>query len=143
MTKYEKLMEKKQDDFNNVPKFFAFGNKQFEEQYKKFQENYPDVIGEKIYSIGAGGYTTKKYIDELVRLTKEYEEKEKELLQDQEILYKALIDNFWNIEYVYYQDDERMVDEILSKKIDDLTEQELETYKKARHDYMEEALKNW
>ena len=78
---YQEYKQKRQEEFNSLPVFFAFGNDQFREQMEKrgLTENDTD----KIYSMGMGGYFLKKDAkivedfynkpDELPELMKDYD----------------------------------------------------------------------
>lgn len=76
---YEQYREKRQNDFNALPIFYAFSNEQFEEGMKKLGLKPTDT--DKVYKLGYGGFYRKEDSplikawcdsDELPELMKEY-----------------------------------------------------------------------
>ena len=67
MESYRELKKRQQDEFDLLPIFFAFSNKQLEEGMQSFSLTMADV--DKISSIGSGGYirkTDSKLINDLM-----------------------------------------------------------------------------
>ena len=74
MNKYKVLRERQQKEFNGLPMFFAFSEKQFNEGMEKFGLSPNDT--DKIVSIGCGGFM-KKVDSHLLHEMSERHEKER------------------------------------------------------------------
>lgn len=62
MESYAEMMERQQQEVNNFPFGFVFGQEQFDKIMKKWGLN-PEQDTGKIYSLGAGCYIRKKDAD--------------------------------------------------------------------------------
>lgn len=71
MMTYQEIKEKHKEVYNKIMEecqvFFAFNNEQFKDGLSKIELSQ----GEKLVSIGAGGYMPKKHFDAFLRKTKE------------------------------------------------------------------------
>lgn len=135
---YIDLDIREQEEFAQVPKFFAFGEKQIDENYNKFKKDNPQYTFSTVYHVTGGLYTTQDNVDKMIEISERYAKQRLDLLNKHDDLLKAvLIKEMWNIEYGYYQDDERLSETILYKKFDDLTDRELKIYREAQKEYLD------
>ncbi len=134
--KYQEIKDKKQADYNalftNCGVFWAFSNKQFEENKTPLQE------GEKYVSIGGGGYIPKHNVEALIAGAKEIDETFKAQIaenkaREQHILYEL------NNHEAYYTG---TINSTLDALGDDYTAEEVQAvYKKFRAEKYKEETK--
>jgi hypothetical protein len=93
--RYAELRQKQQKRVDDLPLGFAFSNKQFDEMIKKFDLEE----GEKVVSIGMGGYIRKRDVDLVEKVLKQNEEELDEFLKDEVNLFDALVYELSNHEY--------------------------------------------
>ena len=93
---YEEYKKERQDEFNKLPIFFAFGNDQFREAMEErgLTENDTD----KIYSLGYGGYYLRSDAD-IIRGYFNKPDKLPELMQDYDFCKSAVLYEMGNHEY--------------------------------------------
>lgn len=75
--------------------FWAFNNEQFDKGIKKLNL----AEGEKVVSIGAGGYVAKSRVDSFLELMKRHKAEREELRRNEKEIIKALAYELWNHEY--------------------------------------------
>lgn len=96
---YDEYRKERQEQFNSLPIFFAFSQKQFEAALEKMgNPNKEDLI-----SIGAGGFIhkdTKPALDEFIK-----SDNLEELMKDYEFAKGAFYSEMANREYVLTLDD--------------------------------------
>ena len=95
-TSYEEYKQKRQEEFNSLPIFFAFGKDQFREQMGKrgLTENDTD----KIYSFGSCGFYLKKDADVIHDFINKPDELP-ELMKDPDFAFSAFYYEMGNHEY--------------------------------------------
>ena len=94
---YKEYKEKSQEEFNALPIFFAFSNKQFEEEMKKRGLTINDT--DKIYKLGhTGGFYLKSDAD-IIRKYMETPSELPDLMKNPEFAYDAFLYEMYNHEY--------------------------------------------
>lgn len=138
MDKLQELSAKHSMEVEAIPKFYAFGDEQFEEGYKKFQEDYPETINEPLVAIVGGCYTTEKYGQDLVELFKRQHKETQDLLgNDLKLLKNAFYQEMYNVEFCYgFEEDNDIIQTVYHKNYEDLTPEEKKTYHEAKELYM-------
>lgn len=103
---YREYKKQRQDEFDNLPIFFAFGREQFKKAMEERGLTENDV--DKIYQLGSGfgGYYLKKDA-QVIRDFYNKPDKLSELMKDHDFAVDAFYDELWNHEYEYnvYQGD--------------------------------------
>jgi len=117
--KYQQIREQKQTDTNNLftslGVFWAFSNKQFDENKTPLQE------GEKYVDIGGGGFIPKHNVDALIEGMKTIDKTFKQATKDAKMREKHILYELNNHECFYTGDITDAV-EVLGE---DYTEQEV------------------
>lgn len=93
---YKEYRDKRQQDFNSLPIFFAFGKEQFREQMEKRGLTVDDT--DKIYALGAGGYYLRSDAD-VVRSFFDAPKELPELMKDPDFAEDAFAYEMKNHEY--------------------------------------------
>ena len=93
---YKEWKDSRQGEFNNLPIFFAFGDRQFKDQMEKrgLTENDTD----QVYALGAGGYYLRKDAD-VVRDWFNKPDELPELMKDEDFAVDAFRYEMANHEY--------------------------------------------
>lgn len=102
---YSQYRKAKQKEFDDLPIFFAFGDRQFKEEMEKRGLTEKDV--DKIYSLGKGygGYYLRSDAD-IVRAYFQKEDELPELMKDKDFAVSAFYYEMCNHEYgINYQGD--------------------------------------
>lgn len=126
---YQEIKDKKQKDynelFNSLGVFWAFSNEQFKEGYDKVKPTMEE--GEKLVSIGAGGYIPKHNVEALITGTKAIDETFKQQIKDAKARETHILYELNNHE-AYYTG---TIEETLEALGDDYTAEEVQAvYKK-------------
>jgi len=80
MNNYIKMEKRHQKDFENFPKFFAFGNEQFNKGMEKLELDPKDE--DKIFTLyGAGDYYRKADKEKLLAMLEDHNKEFKEAIQ--------------------------------------------------------------
>lgn len=93
---YKEYKEARQKEFDELPIFFAFGEKQFAEAMK--QRGLKSTDTQEVYSLGAGGYYLKKDAD-IIRTFFAKEDPLTELMNDVNFAESAFEYEMANHEY--------------------------------------------
>ncbi len=93
------LKEKQQKEINDLPIYWAFGDKQLEELKQKLNIKNDDELKEKCCAI-CGGIAFKKDIDKILDTFKRLDEEMHEAYKNDEFLQKAFEYELLNHEYV-------------------------------------------
>lgn len=113
---YTDLKNKHQREVNEFTGiFFAFSNYQFAEGLAKL--NLPE--GEKVVSIGGGGYVRKTKVQDFIDMLDRHDEERKQIKKDRKLLLDALVYELNNHEYGYTGDIEPAL-EVLDLKFEDV-----------------------
>lgn len=110
---YAELKQKQQQEVNEFPLGFAFGNDQFSEMMSKWGldcDNKEDL--RKIVSIGAGGYVQKKDVPAMEDMFRRHKKELREFRKNKNELKKAILHEMFNIEYEYSHDDEHLLNNL-------------------------------
>ena len=126
---YQELKDKHTKEFSEVPIFWAFSNEQFAEGLKK--QNI--VKGEKLVSIGAGGYLRKADVPILDEVIKKHKAEKKEFKKQDKELIKAIESELGNHEYIITYDPS---DTIAALDLDMEDERILKCFNAARKNYL-------
>jgi len=136
---YQEIKDKKQTDynelFNSLGVFWAFSNKQFDEGFEKVKSTMAE--GEKLVSIGGGGYIPKHNVEALIAGAKAIDETFKQQIKDAKARETHILYELNNHE-AYYTG---TIDTTLDALGDDYTAEEVQAvYKKFRAEkYREET----
>jgi len=136
---YQEIKDKKQTDynelFNSLGVFWAFSNKQFDEGFEKVKTTMAE--GEKLVSIGGGGYIPKHNVEALITGTKAIDETFKQQIKDAKARETHILYELNNHE-AYYTG---TIDATLDALGDDYTAEEVQAvYNKFRAEkYREET----
>lgn len=123
---YKNLKTKHQREVNEFQGiFFAFNNDQFAEGLKKLE--LPE--GEKVVSIGGGGYIRKTKVDDFIAMMDRHTNERKQIKKDRKLLLDALAYELRNHEYGYTRDVTDAI-EALELKLEDIPEDILDKAKK-------------
>jgi hypothetical protein len=96
------MKERHQQEINEFPMFFAFGNQQFEEGIRKLGLEPSDT--DKIYNIGAGGYIRKTDAKRLQEIFDRHERELRNAMANEKFAYDAFDYELGNHEYVITYD---------------------------------------
>jgi len=99
---YVELKEKHAKEFGELPIFFAFNSKQFQEGLNKLGALKEDGI----QHIGGGGFMNKKDIPLLSELLARHEEESTAAMKDDTFMLNAIEYELGNHEYIITYDDE-------------------------------------
>lgn len=103
MTSYRELKEKQQQEVNDFPLMFAFGNQQFAEMLEKNNVTIKDI-----YSIGAGGYVKKTDAPAMNEMFARHKKELAEARKQIKFLKEAFYHEMANHEYCITYDDEEI-----------------------------------
>lgn len=121
---YQEIKDKKQADynalFNNCGVFWAFSNEQFKEGYEKVKPTMEE--GEKLVSIGGGGYMPKHNVEKLIEGTKQIDETFKKQIKEAKARKEHIIYELHNHECFYTGD----ITNALEALGEDYTKEEVE-----------------
>lgn len=95
---YQEYVDRKQEEFNALPIFWAFSQSQFDEAMKKAGLDPADT--DKIYAFGGGGYYKRSDAPKI----RDYFRKKNELpelMKDYDFAYDAFRYELGNHEYIY------------------------------------------
>jgi len=126
---YKELKDKHTKEFSEVPIFWAFSNEQFDEGLKK----QGIVKGEKLVSIGAGGYLRKTDVPILDAVIKKHNAEKKEFRKQDKELIKAIEYELGNHEFIITYDPS---DTIAELDLDMENERILKCFNIARTNYL-------
>ena len=101
---YKEMRKRHQQEFNEFPIHFAFGNEQFAEAMADWGFTPEDT--DKIVSIGAGGFIRKTDVQAFLDLNRRHNDERTALLEDEENLYQMFLYEMWNHEYGYTHEPE-------------------------------------
>ena len=122
---YREFKELQGKSINDFPKFWAFSNKQFEDNFTEFKQKNGWVEGQdKLVSIGAGGFIKKSDVEAFEALFCNGKKQFKTFLKNPENLKDALIYELINHEYSYTGDFTDAL-EVLQLKFEKLTKKQL------------------
>jgi len=135
--KYQEIKKKRHEDtnnlFTNLGVFWAFGNDQFKEGLDKLVAKGMLKSGEKLVSIGAGGFMPKTNFDKLTQGMKEIEETFKKEIKEANARTEHILYELNNHEAFYTG----TIDDTLQALGEDYTAEEVTTvykeYKKAKY----------
>ena len=114
--KYTNIKTKHQKEVNEFQGiFFAFSNEQFTKGIAKL--NLPK--GEKVVSIGGGGYIRKTKVDDFISMLERHKAERKQIKRDRKLLLDSLIYELNNHEYGYTGDVQPAL-EALDLKLEDI-----------------------
>jgi len=94
MNSYIKFKEKKQKEVDNFPIFYAFNNKQLEDNLKKLGVNKKDIV-----SIGYGGFIKKADRHAFYKMFDEHKKEFDEQVKSDEFVYNMFQYELANHEY--------------------------------------------
>ena len=101
METYTEQKKRHSDEFGAFTGiFFAFNNEQFKEGLVKVENKE----GEKVVSIGSGGYIRKDRVDDYIALCERHKNERQELKKDEKKLVEALVYELGNHEFCYTGD---------------------------------------
>lgn len=104
---------KEVNEFTGI--FFAFSNEQFTKGLEKL--NLPE--GEKLVSIGGGGYVRKTKVQDFIDMLERHKSERKQIKKDRKLLLDALAYELRNHEYGYTRDVTDAI-EALDLKLEDI-----------------------
>lgn len=134
---YEEFKERQQEETNNLPIYFAFGNAQLQERADELGfESIDDMIN-NVVGIGAGGFCKKEDYQNIINTFKKHNEELKENLKNDEFLKSAFRYEMSNHEYIITYD---IYDTLRSLGITieeyQKSERMQKLFKEAKEDYM-------
>lgn len=101
---YEELKERQQKETNDLPIYFAFGDRQLQERADELGfESIDDMIN-NVVGIGAGGFCKKEDFDRVMNTFKEHNEEMIEAFENDEFLKDAFRYEMSNHEYIITYD---------------------------------------
>lgn len=92
MNTYSELKTRHQKEFNSLPIFFAFSDKQFKEGMEKF--GLPETETDKICSIPGGGYMKKTDLGQLEEVLARHEKEMSDAIKNDKQGNKFIFDMF-------------------------------------------------
>lgn len=134
---YKQLLVDQQAEANKMPIFWAFDEEQFDEGLKKYNEEYPETKGQKIYAFGYGGYGTHEHLTQILEMLKRHSEERNKLLENDDVLYYAFKYELGNHEYIYSEDEDEVTNAVFDKDYTEMTDREKKIFHKAEKDYMQ------
>jgi len=102
---YAELKAKQQQESNDFPFMWAFGQQQFDEMLRK-----NNVTTKDIYSIGAGGYIRKTDAKAMVEMFNRHKTELAEARKQSKFLREAIINEMSNHEYCITGDREEVLE---------------------------------
>lgn len=107
METYAEMKKRHQEEVNNFKgMFFAFSNDQFKEGLEKV--NHKE--GEKVVSIGAGGYIRKDRVEAFKAMLNRHKLAKKDLRRNEKTIVEGLVYELANHEYVITMDPQEAVE---------------------------------
>ena len=134
---YEELKERQQKETNDLPIYFAFGDRQLQERADELGfESIDDMIN-NVVGIGAGGFCKKEDFDRVMNTFKEHNEEMIEAFENDEFLKDAFRYEMSNHEYIITYDisDTLRALGITLKEYQE-SERMQKLFKEAKEDYM-------
>lgn len=99
--KYQELKEKQRKEINELPIYFAFGQKQLDEKAEELGFKNTDEMLRNVAGIGAGGFTLIKDYDKVLNTFKRHNEETRKLIdEDDEFVLDAFEYELGNHEYI-------------------------------------------
>lgn len=118
---YDILRERHQKEIDDFPIYFAFGEKQLEETFKKINLKYPEDI-DKVSGIGAGGFVKKENVEDYIKLITKFDKELNTAISNDKSGENFIKDMFYsellNHEYGYTRDITDTLDALGITKID-------------------------
>lgn len=101
---YLEIKERQKKEVDNLPLYFAFGDRQLKERADELGFASVDDMIKNIVGIGAGGFVKKEDFNSVIDTFKRHDEEMKEALKDNYILQQALEYELANHEYIITYD---------------------------------------
>lgn len=95
------LTEATNKHINDCNVFFAFGDSQFKEGIQKLKESGILLDGEKVTSIGAGGFIPSKNVQKYIQGHKDIQKEYKQMKKDEKALNDYILYELHNHEVFY------------------------------------------
>ena len=101
---YLEMKERQQKETDNLPIYFAFGDRQLQEKSNELGFESIDDMIKNIVGIGAGGFCKKEDYQNIINTFKKHNEELKENLKNDEFLQSAFEYELANHEYIITYD---------------------------------------
>jgi len=131
MNKYLLLKKKSEERINNFNMFFAFSQEQLKEGLEKL-----NTTEENILKVFGGGFIKKTDRENYIKMFKEIEQEEKDLFEDEKVLFEAFLYELGNHEYSYTHEETDTLQSLGFENYEELTEQQKEIFEKAKTKYL-------
>ena len=101
---YIEFKERQQKEIDNLPIYFAFGDRQLEERAKELGFETVDEMIKNVTGIGAGGFVKNNDLDDVLNTFKRQNEELEEALKNDNFLQSAFEYELANHEYIITYD---------------------------------------
>ena len=101
---YEEFKERQQKEIDDLPIYFAFGDRQLQEKSEELGFKNIDDMLNNVVGIGAGGFCKKEDYQNIINTFKKHDEELKENLKNDEFLKSAFEYELANHEYIITYD---------------------------------------
>lgn len=101
---YTEFKERQQKEINDLPIYFAFGDRQLQEKADELGFSTVEEMLQNVVGIGAGGFVLKNDLDLVLDTFKRHSEEMSEALKNDDFLKDALEYELGNHEYIITYD---------------------------------------
>lgn len=143
--KFNKEKEAYSKEYNSIPYIFAFTEEDFDKQYEKLLNLYPDQKEQPlIRDRDTGILSTRFLFNKMSELWKEELDRRNRYIKEYDcIVYYLLEKEFWNCEYAYnWYGDQEVARAALNMSYEEMSLDERlnRIWNEVRRDYMERAI---
>lgn len=101
---YLEMKERQQNEVNNLPIYFAFGDRQLQERANELGFESVDEMIKNVTGIGAGGFVKNEDFDRVMNAFKEHDEEMTRAFESDDFLKSAFEYELANHEYIITYD---------------------------------------